>query len=38
MNDVADEKLVEMFTESGEMRHFDELVQRYTGKARTMIS
>ena len=37
MNDVADEKLVEMFTESGEMRHFDELVRRYTGKVRTMI-
>ena len=33
----TDEKRVGMFTESGEMRYFDELIQRYTGKVRAMI-
>lgn len=37
MNDMADEQLAAMFTESGEMRYFDELVRRHAGKVRAMI-
>ena len=37
MDGLADEKLVEVFRDSGEIRHFDELVGRYVGKVRNMI-
>jgi hypothetical protein len=34
---LADEQLVKQYVESGEMRHFDELVNRYVRKVRAMI-
>ena len=37
MNVLADEQLVRQYVESGEMRHFDELVSRYVRKVRAMI-
>ena len=37
MAEIKDEQLVESFTESGEIRHFDELVSRHIGKVRAMI-
>ena len=37
MDDRGDEQLVRLFRESGEMRHFDELVERHVGKVRAMI-
>jgi RNA polymerase sigma-70 factor (ECF subfamily) len=37
MTILADEQLVKQYVESGEMRHFDELVNRYVRKVRAMI-
>ena len=37
MVEIRDEKLLDAFIESGEIRHFDELVRRHIGKVRSMI-
>jgi RNA polymerase sigma-70 factor (ECF subfamily) len=37
MNGVGDEQLVDLFVNSGEMRHFNELVCRHISKVRSMI-
>ena len=37
MDAICDEDLVQRFRETGELRHFDELVGRYVGRVRGMI-
>ncbi len=37
MDEMKDEQLAANFTQSGEMRHFDDLVRRHIGKVRAMI-
>ena len=37
MDEIRDEQLVDYFRESGEIRHFNELVIRHIGKVRAMI-
>lgn len=37
MNDVRDEDLLDRFRNSGEMRHFNELVRRHISKVRSII-
>lgn len=37
MDTVADEQLLQKYTESGELRYFDALVRRHVGKVRAMI-
>lgn len=37
MHDIADERLIGLFAETGEIRHFNELVGRHMGRVRAMI-